>query len=176
MIAILRSDVILILDVWSERLRAPLACFVQCGKGGLPLPSNSRYGAMMHPLIPVMIGGATGAALRYLTSALMFRLLGPGYPWGTLTVNIIGGFAMGLLAGTLARFGPPSAGMGGEHWRLLLGVGVLGGFTTFSAFSLETYLMLERGEAIAAFGYIAVSVIGAVGALGLGLLTLRVLA
>jgi len=125
----------------------------------------------MHPLLPVMAGGATGAALRYLTGTLMLRWLGPGYPWGTLTVNIIGGFAMGLLAGMLARFG-----QGGETWRLLLGVGVLGGFTTFSAFSLETYLMLERGETMGAFGYIVVSVLGAVGALGLGLMTLRVLA
>jgi CrcB protein len=125
----------------------------------------------MNPLFLVMVGGATGSALRYLTGSALLRLAGPGYPWGTLAVNIVGGFAMGLLAGTLARFG-----QGGDHWRLLLGVGVMGGFTTFSAFSLETYLMLERGETLAAFGYITVSVIGAVGALGLGLLTMRVLA
>ena len=78
-----------------------------------------------------MIGGAVGSAGRYAVGKLTLGTLGPNYPWGTLAVNLIGGFLMGLLAGMLARTG------GSEHGRLLIGVGVLGGFTTFSAFSLD---------------------------------------
>jgi CrcB protein len=86
-------------------------------------------------------------------------------------VNLAGGLAMGVLAGSLARFGE-----GGENWRLLLGVGVLGGFTTFSAFSLDVMMMLERGDWGMALGYILASVIGAVAALALGLGILRAVA
>ncbi|OYW82947.1 MAG: camphor resistance protein CrcB [Sphingobium sp. 32-64-5] len=89
---------------------------------------------------------------------------GPNYPWGTLAVNLIGGFAMGLLASGLLRWGES-----GEQMRLLLGVGVLGGFTTFSAFSLDAMLMIERGEWASALGYVLVSVVGAIAALALGL-------
>lgn len=96
------------------------------------------------------------------------RALGPGFPWGTLAINLIGGFLMGVLVGVLAR-----ASNGGEHLRLLLGVGVLGGFTTFSAFGLETWLMVERGQAIVAFAYVTASVVGAVGLTGVGLALAR---
>jgi len=117
----------------------------------------------------VMIGGAIGAALRYHLGALSLRLLGPGWPWGTLTANVAGGFAMGALAGWLAL----RASGGGESLRLFLAVGVLGGFTTFSAFSLETLLMIERGEVASALAYVLLSVLGAVTALWLGLLLMR---
>jgi fluoride exporter len=117
----------------------------------------------MYPTLLVMIGGAIGAAARFHLGGVAARAFGPAFPAGTLIANVSGGLAMGLLAATLARTGD------GETWRLLLGVGVLGGFTTFSAFSLETVAMIERGEALLAFGYVAASVLGALGALGLGL-------
>lgn len=121
----------------------------------------------MPNIVLVMAGGAIGAALRYLVSGALMRALGPGWPWGTLAVNLAGGLAMGVLAGVLLRVGAS------EAWRLLLGVGVLGGFTTFSAFSLDLWNMIARGQASAAIGYALLSVIGSVAALGLGLAVAR---
>ncbi|ODT91516.1 MAG: camphor resistance protein CrcB [Sphingobium sp. SCN 64-10] len=118
----------------------------------------------------VMAGGAIGAALRYQLGRASLRLIGPGYPWGTLAANVIGGFVMGLAAGWLAmRY----QGGQGEQIRLFVAVGVLGGFTTFSAFSLETMVMIERGEVLGAIGYVLLSVLGSVGALALGLALIR---
>lgn len=125
----------------------------------------------MPHLLLVMLGGALGAGARFLTGRLTLALLGPNYPWGTLTVNLVGGLLMGLLAGGLARFAD-----GGENLRYLLGVGVLGGFTTFSAFSLDTMLMIERGDWATALGYVLVSVIGSILALAGGLMLMRVAA
>lgn len=119
----------------------------------------------------VMLGGALGSAARYSVGRLTLGAFGPNWPWGTLAVNIVGGLAMGLLAGFLAR-----AGTGGENWRLLIGVGLLGGFTTFSAFTLELVDMIERGQAMAGIGYVLVSVIGAALALFAGLMAVRTLA
>ncbi|HEX7853936.1 MAG TPA: fluoride efflux transporter CrcB [Sphingobium sp.] len=113
----------------------------------------------------VMLGGGIGSVLRYQAGKLSLALLGRGWPWGTLFVNVSGGLVMGLFAGWLAL---RSAG-GGESQRLFFAVGVLGGFTTFSSFSLETMLMIERGEVASALAYILVSVIASVGALALGL-------
>jgi fluoride exporter len=110
----------------------------------------------MPNLILVMLGGAAGAGLRYEVGRLALRQFGPGFPWGTLIVNLAGGLLIGLLAGFLF----------GEHvaqrpaW-MLLGVGLLGGFTTFSAFSFDLYSMIERGQAGIAFVYAAGSVLGA---------------
>src|SRR6202007_116135 len=113
----------------------------------------------MSNIFLVMAGGAVGSALRYLVGRLAFHLTGPGWPWaGTLAVNILGGFVVGVLAATLA-----ARAQGGEAARLLIGVGLLGGFTTFSAFSLDTMLMLQRGEVGGALGYILLSVAGAIG-------------
>ncbi len=117
-----------------------------------------------------MAGGALGSAARYLVGRLALASLGPNYPWGTLAVNLIGGFLMGLLAGALARSG------GSEHTRLLVGVGVLGGFTTFSAFSLDTALMIERGDWGVAIAYALVSVVGSILALFAGLYLVRAVA
>lgn len=121
-------------------------------------------------LLLVMLGGAIGAGARHLVGRAALALAGPGWPWGTLTVNIAGGLLMGLIAGTLARGG------GGEAARLLLGTGVLGGFTTFSAFSLEVATMMERGALVAAALYAGLSVAGAVAALFGGLALARGLA
>ncbi|WP_254601878.1 fluoride efflux transporter CrcB [Sphingomonas bacterium] len=126
------------------------------------------------PLILVMLGGAIGAGFRYHVGGIALRNLGPDFPFGTLMVNIVGGFLMGVLAGTLAR--PPLMGPNSEPLRLFLGVGVLGGFTTFSAFSLETVNMINRGEPVTAASYALASVVGSVLALFAGLLMVRALA
>jgi fluoride exporter len=115
----------------------------------------------------VMIGGALGAGGRYLVSRATLAAFGPALPWGTLAVNLAGGLLMGLLVGALARAGV------GEAWRLFLGVGVLGGFTTFSAFALETATMIERGALLLAAGYAAASVMGSIAALFAGLAVAR---
>ena len=122
-------------------------------------------------LLYVMLGGAFGSGARYLTGRATLSLFGPDFPYGTLAVNLIGGLLMGALVGVLAR-----GANGGETWRLLLGVGVLGGFTTFSAFSLDTVTMLQRGDLSLAAFYILVSVIGSVAALFAGLQLTRAVA
>lgn len=121
----------------------------------------------MPPLVLVMLGGAIGSGARHWTGRWMLARLGPDFPYGTLTVNLIGGFAMGVLTGLLARAGD------GEPWRLLLGVGVLGGYTTFSSFSLDVVTLAERGQMLTALGYVLLSVIGAILALFAGLLVTR---
>lgn len=119
----------------------------------------------------VMIGGAIGSALRFQVGRFSMHAWGPAFPWGTLVANISGGFAMGLLAGILAR----TSG-GNEPYRLFFGVGLLGGFTTFSAFSLETFGMLERGQYGLAAAYIVASVAGAIAGLAAGVLMMRAVA
>jgi len=123
----------------------------------------------------VMVGGGVGSWLRYMVGRAVTGTLGPvaasAFPWATLTVNIVGSFAMGLLAGWLARHGT-----GGEGWRLLLGVGLLGGFTTFSAFGLEFALLTERGTPGAAALYVAVSLAGGFLGLFAGLAIMRAVA
>ncbi len=114
----------------------------------------------MNALFPVMAGGALGAGARFLLGqAMPWR---GGWPWATFSVNLLGGLLMGLLAGAVLR------GQLGETARLFLGVGVLGGFTTFSAFSLENIQLLERGQGMLALGYALASVCGALAALALG--------
>jgi len=124
----------------------------------------------MLKLILVMAGGAVGAGLRYEVGRLTLHRFGPGFPWGTLAVNLLGGLAMGLLAGILLRV------EGGEQSRLFLAVGILGGFTTFSAFSLETYNMLQTGAWTTAAAYVAASVIGSIALLGVGVMLTRLAA
>jgi CrcB protein len=124
----------------------------------------------------VALGGAAGAVLRYQLGRAMTGWLGPKtvgqVPWATLTVNIVGCLFMGLLAGWLARNGRENS----EQWRLLLGVGLLGGFTTFSSFSLEMMLLIERGQIGAALIYAFISVMSGLIGLYLGLIIMRVAA
>jgi CrcB protein len=116
------------------------------------------------PLLLVALGGGMGACLRYLVGRWSLVTFGPGVPLGTWIVNISGGLVMGLLAGWLGRQGSDN-----EPMRLLLGVGVLGGFTTFSAFSLELVTMVNRGEVGLATAYAVSSVAGATLAVFAGL-------
>ena len=106
--------------------------------------------------------------LRHGVNVLSARGLGTAFPWGTLTVNVTGSIVMGLLAGYFA-----SKGEAAQAWRLFLMTGVLGGYTTFSAFSLDAITLYERGEVASALTYIAAS--GAVSIFGLlaGLLLIR---
>ena len=114
--------------------------------------------------LAVAIGGGLGAWLRFVAG----RLIPAGsFPFATLTINIIGSFAMGLLAAWLARQG------GNESVRLLLGVGVLGGFTTFSAFSLEVVTLAQRGAMTAAALYVAASLAGGIIGLIAGMALIR---
>jgi fluoride exporter len=115
-------------------------------------------------LLAVALGGAVGASGRYLFAAQALRLMGPGFPWGTLGVNIVGSFAMGMLVESLALRFHLSPEM-----RVFLVTGVLGGFTTFSAFSLDMSLMIEKKELVMAGLYAFGSLGGAVLALFFGL-------
>jgi fluoride exporter len=118
----------------------------------------------MSRLVLVMLGGAIGAGLRYGVGLAAAERLRADFPWGTFLVNLIGGFAAGLLLGWLLARGAQA-----DPWRLFLGVGLLGGFTTFSAFSAETAYMLERGQLSLAALYIVASVAGALALLFAGL-------
>lgn len=122
----------------------------------------------------VALGGAIGSVLRYQCGRWMTHWLGPQavavFPWATLAVNAAGSLLMGLLAGWLMRHGE-----GADPLRLLLGVGLLGGFTTFSAFSLELVLLIERGQFLFAALYLILSVALGVSGLIFGLTVMRLL-
>ncbi|MFZ5608410.1 MAG: fluoride efflux transporter CrcB [Pseudomonadota bacterium] len=122
----------------------------------------------MQIYLAVAAGGALGALGRYGVGKLAMHWLGAGYPWGTLAVNVAGGLMMGILAELSALLWSQGLAL-----RAFLTVGLLGGFTTFSAFSLEMALMLERGEAAAALLYALASVGLSLAALFLGLLLVR---
>ena len=124
----------------------------------------------MRSLLLVMAGGALGAGLRHLVGLAALRVFGSGFPVGTLTVNVAGSFAMGLLVAWLARGNDAGAG-----YRAFLAVGLLGGFTTFSSFSLDAVALWERGQVALAGAYVAASLVLAVGGLVAGLAVGRAL-
>lgn len=123
----------------------------------------------MTSFLTVALGGAIGASARHGLGLLMLRFFGPAFPVGTLLANIIGGLLMGLLMGWLVRGAPEGA----QSIRLFAGVGLLGGFTTFSAFSLDAVRMLEAKTYGLFFGYVGASVILSIAAVALGLYIMR---
>jgi CrcB protein len=116
----------------------------------------------------VAAGGAVGSVLRYLVGLWTLRSFGPSFPWGTLTVNVTGSFLIGVLAEVIARKFGASAEM-----RVFLITGILGGYTTFSAFSLDAITLLERGEPVTALIYVASSVLLSALAVFAGLALMR---
>ncbi|PRY76296.1 CrcB protein [Yoonia maritima] len=102
---------------------------------------------MMTPVISVALGGAIGAVGRYGVNIAATRLTGIGFPWGTVTVNVLGSFLMGVMVVVLAH-------KGGMRFAPLLMTGMLGGFTTFSAFSLDAVTLFERGQVVHAAAYV----------------------
>lgn len=132
----------------------------------------------MPPLIAtlnVAIGGAIGASARYLLGRTLTAWFGPAnmaaFPWATMIANVIGCLFMGALFGWMARDGNAS-----EQARLLIGVGLLGGFTTFSAFSLEMMVLIERGQAMTGLLYALVSVLACIVSIYLGMIIMRLTA
>lgn len=121
--------------------------------------------------LAVFIGGGIGATLRHGVNRAALAWFGPGFPYGTLIVNIAGGLAMGVLAELFLV-----KGGGTQQWRLFLVTGILGGFTTFSAFSLDAALMWERGDHWLLAAYVLGSVLLSVAALFLGMAAVRTLA
>jgi CrcB protein len=122
----------------------------------------------------VFLGAGIGGALRHGVNGLALRLAGPDFPFGTMAVNIAGSFVMGLIAGYFAyRGGTGVFGQMSQHWRLFLTTGILGGFTTFSAFSLDFATLWERGVMGAAAGYLVVSVGGSLAAVFVALAIAR---
>ena len=122
----------------------------------------------MNMLFAVACGGALGAMGRHLISSQVMRWAGDGFPWGTLTVNVVGSFILGLVVEYLAQRWSAT-----QEIRSFLVVGVLGGFTTFSAFSSDAVLLLERGSLGPAFAYVAGSVLLSIGGMFAGLWLFR---
>ena len=124
----------------------------------------------MQNILLVFLGGGLGAVLRYGVNLNAARFLGANFPWGTLAINVLGSLAMGLLAGVFAARAL-------DEWhqsaRLFLMTGILGGFTTFSAFSLDALALWERGETAAATAYVLGSVVLSIAGFALGLAFVR---
>jgi CrcB protein len=122
----------------------------------------------MNPYLNVFIGSGLGGMLRYTANVWIPRALGTAFPYHTLIVNIVGSLVMGLLAGYFALKSDP-----GQDWRLFLTTGIMGGFTTFSAFSLDTVVLYQRGEVALAAYYVLASVGVSLAALFAGLAIMR---
>ncbi len=124
--------------------------------------------AMITTFLQVAIGGALGASLRYGATLTLLRVSGPGFPLGVITVNVLGSFLMGV-------FMVLSFHRDLGHLNPFVMTGILGGFTTFSAFSLEAFTLFERGEFIAAASYVLLSVVLSLAALVLGVWLARMI-
>ena len=122
----------------------------------------------MNSYLLVFVGGGLGASLRHAVNMISARGLGTAFPWGTFIINISGSLVMGLIAGYLAFKGGAS-----QPWRLFLMTGILGGYTTFSAFSLDAALLYERGEIGSALFYVLGSVVLSIAGLFAGLALVR---
>jgi fluoride exporter len=117
-------------------------------------PMNPQF------ILAVAIGGAIGSVARYLVAIGVGRAFGTNFPWGTLIINVTGSFLIGAFAGLFAlKWDLPQA------MRIFLTVGICGGYTTFSTFSLDAFYLMERGEIVAAGGYMIASVVLSVAAL-----------
>lgn len=121
-------------------------------------------------IVAIAAGGATGAVLRHFFNSGIIMATGAAFPLGILVINVLGSFLMGAMAGVFAHVYEPSQAM-----KLFLSVGVLGGFTTFSAFSLDAVLLWERGEIVQSLAYVLCSVVFSIVALVAGLFLVRVL-
>ncbi|MEM6832628.1 MAG: fluoride efflux transporter CrcB [Sphingomonadales bacterium] len=121
------------------------------------------------PYVLVAVGGGIGACFRHAVGQVTMRLLGPGFPYGTFTVNVVGGLLMGLLIGWLAQRSMP------QEVRLFFAVGLLGGFTTFSSFALDSVTLFERGDLAGLCLYILGSVSLSILAVFVGLFISRAL-
>lgn len=108
----------------------------------------------MWTYLAIAIGGASGACLRYACNELMLNVLGKAFPFGTLLVNILGSFMLGLLYGMFS-----SGYIAASPWRALISIGLLGAFTTFSTFSLDTVLLLQQGDWIKAIANVLLNVL-----------------
>ena len=122
----------------------------------------------MRTAIIIFLGAGLGGVLRHGLNLFVTRLAGFSFPLGILSVNVLGCFAMGVIVGWLALRSDP-----GPDWRLFLTTGVLGGFTTFSAFALDSAMLWERGAYGSALGYVLLSVIGSLAAVFVGLALAR---
>ncbi len=118
-------------------------------------------------LVAVAVGGAAGALARYGLTTLVYRWLGTGFPYGTLCVNVLGSLLLGMVFVAAERRGL------GEPMRLALGVGLLGAFTTFSTFSMDTLVLLQQGQVVRAGLYVLVSVAVCLAAAGAGMMVMR---
>jgi CrcB protein len=125
----------------------------------------------MKIILAIAAGGAFGAVARHFVNNQITHWLGDGFPWGILVANVLGSFAMGVLAESMALVWSPS-----QEVRAFLAVGMLGAFTTFSTFSLQVALLYDRGQMLLAAGYVASSVVLAVGGLFAGLALVRAIA
>ena len=117
------------------------------------IPSGLGWTLVLKTLLLIAAGGAIGAVMRFLTQATVYEIAGRGFPYGTLTVNVLGSFLMGLLSIFLVEKFNLSA-----EWHLAILVGVLGSFTTFSTFSIETLVLFEQGDLFKAMSNILLSV------------------